>query len=94
LYGDAEDAELWERIHLDGVRGVMLTMPEFGARISALRHLRGRYFRGLIGVVSYRQSEDAHLTQAGADVIFHPLTQAGERLAEYMLEAIGAAPGS
>lgn len=94
LYGDAEDSELWERIHLDGVLGVMFTMPEFDARLSAIRHLRGRDFRGLIGVVSYRQSEDAHLTQAGANVIFHPLTQAGERLAEYMLEAIGAAPGS
>ncbi|HLF96925.1 MAG TPA: cation:proton antiporter family protein [Methylococcaceae bacterium] len=90
LYGDAEDAELWERIHLDGVLGVMLTMPEFDARLSALQYLRSRRFSGLIGVVSYRQNEDPHLSQAGADVIFHPLTQAGERLAEYMLEAAGA----
>lgn len=92
LYGDAEDSELWERIHLDGVSGILLTMPEFGARLAALRHLRARQFRGLIGVVSYRQSEDPQLVQEGADVIFHPLTQAGERLAEYMLEAGDAVP--
>ncbi|TAN48776.1 MAG: potassium transporter KefC [Methylococcaceae bacterium] len=89
LYGDAEDGELWERIHLDGVMGILLTVPEFEARLSALRSLRGRHFPGLIGVVGYHQSEDERLIEAGANMIFHPLAQAGQRLAECMLEAAG-----
>lgn len=92
VYGDAEDAELWERIHLDGIVGIVLTMPDFQARLMAVKSLRGRGFTGLIGVLAYNPEEDERLAQAGADKIFHPFTQAGQRLAECMLEALEKAP--
>jgi glutathione-regulated potassium-efflux system ancillary protein KefC len=86
LYGDAEDRELWNTLHLTGLRGVILTMPELEARRAAVAHLRANGFEGLIGTISYRPREDSLLTQAGADVIFHPSTETGERLALRMLD--------
>ncbi len=72
---------------MEGLEGVILTMPEFQARLGAVEALRGRRFAGLIGVVAYSDDEDKLLSQAGANRIFHPLVQAGQRLAECMLEA-------
>ncbi|WP_273104584.1 hypothetical protein [Thermus antranikianii] len=37
--------------------------------------------------MSYAQEEDAQLLEAGVDVVFHPLLEAGERLAEKVLQA-------
>jgi predicted Kef-type K+ transport protein len=86
LYGDAEDPTLWENLHVSGLRGVIIALPDLSARQSAAHHLRANGFRGLIGVTSYHLREDTILLQSGADVLFHPLTEAGERLAERMLE--------
>ncbi|WP_279627863.1 hypothetical protein [Thermus tenuipuniceus] len=36
--------------------------------------------------MSYSPEEDAPLKGAGVDVVFHPLLEAGERLAERVLE--------
>lgn len=88
LYGDAEDLELWERIQLEGITGILLTMPDIQARLSTVQVLRDRRFPGLIGTVAYSDEEDEWLLQAGADKIFHPLSQAGQRLAECMMEAV------
>jgi glutathione-regulated potassium-efflux system ancillary protein KefC len=86
LYGDAEDRELWNTLHLTGLRGVILTMPELEARRAAVAHLRANGFDGLIGTISYHPREDSLLTQAGTDAIFHPSTETGERLALRMLD--------
>ncbi|HYE34115.1 cation:proton antiporter family protein [Methylocaldum sp.] len=89
LYGDAEDPELWEGLHTAGLKGIILAMPEFEARHAAVKYLRSRGFRGVIGTTSFRSNEDPLLSEAGANVIFHPMTEAGERLAQRMLEALG-----
>lgn len=86
LYGDAEDPALWEGLDLTGVRGVILALPDLEARLRATRALRQRGFRGVVGAVSYAREEDAPLKEAGVDVIFHPLLEAGERLAERVLQ--------
>ncbi|MGI9213629.1 MAG: cation:proton antiporter [Methylococcaceae bacterium] len=86
LYGDAEDPTLWENLHSSGLRGVIIALPDLSARQSAAQHLRANGFQGLIGSTSYHAREDAVLLQTGVDVLFHPLTEAGERLAEKMLE--------
>lgn len=86
LYGDAEDFELWDHLALRGIKGVLLTLPDFQARELAASRLRARGFRGVIGTTAFHPHEDRPLYQAGADVVFHPLTEAGERLAERVLE--------
>ncbi|MFN4071582.1 MAG: cation:proton antiporter [Thermus caldifontis] len=87
LYGDAEDPALWEGLDLNGVRGVLLALPDLEARLQATRALRAKGFAGVVGAVSYAKEEDARLLEAGVDVVFHPLLEAGERLAERVLQA-------
>lgn len=85
VYGDVEDTELWQHAPLDRLKGIIIAMPVLEARLKALECIRGRGFKGLIGTVSYRQSEDAPLYKLGADEVYRPFKQAGEQLVETML---------
>lgn len=85
-YGDAEDPELWERLELGGLQGVLLTMPELESKLLSSRGLRQRGFRGTIAATSYHREEDPLLESAGVTLIFHPFSAAGERLAEQVLD--------
>jgi voltage-gated potassium channel Kch len=85
-YGDIEDHALWEQASLNRLLGIVLALPDFRARQAALENIRGRGFAGTIGTTSFNVNEDPALFQSGADVVFHPLTEAGERLAERVLE--------
>lgn len=86
IYGDAEDPELWQNLDLTGLRGILLTMPELEAKRLALPQIRRRGYSGLVAVTSLRREEDAVLEEAGASLIFRPFTEAGERLAQRVLE--------
>ena len=81
-YGDAEDPELWERLDLTGLRGVLLTLPDLEAKLRAARGLKQRGFSGIIAATSYHREEDPILLEAGVTLISHPFAEAGERLAE------------
>jgi glutathione-regulated potassium-efflux system ancillary protein KefC len=87
LYGDAEDSELWERLNLERLDGVVLTMPDFEAKHRALLGLQSRKFSGIVAVTSYHHEEDDQYNRAGANLVFRPFAEAGERLAERVLEA-------
>lgn len=84
-YGDAEDPELWEAFSWGRIKGVILTLPEFEARRTTVERLRALGFQGSIGTTAFHSHEDPELYRVGADVVFHPLTEAGERLAERVL---------
>jgi predicted Kef-type K+ transport protein len=86
LYGDGEDPELWDGLDLTRIKGVILTLPDFEARRLAVRRLRAVGYRGSVGTTAFHPHEDPPLYQEGADVVFHPLSEAGERLAERVLE--------
>ncbi len=88
LYGDAEDPELWERLELSGLSGIIVTAPDFEARIRSLEGLKRRRFAGKIAVLSHHTEEEASLEQAGATLIFRPFSEAGERLAQRALEMV------
>ncbi|WP_301336433.1 cation:proton antiporter [Thermus scotoductus] len=47
LYGDAEDPALWEGLELNGVKGVILALPDLEARLRAARALRAKGFGGV-----------------------------------------------
>lgn len=93
-YGDAEDPELWEALPRERIKGIILTLSEFEARKTAVARLRNGGFKGVVGATAFQPQEDAALYRAGADVVFHPLTEAGERLAERALEVVSKADGS
>lgn len=84
-YGDAEDPELWERLDLRGLSGVLLTLPDLEAKVRAIQGLKLRGFSGTIAATSYHREEDPILAEAGATLISHPFAEAGERLAERAL---------
>lgn len=84
-YGDAEDPELWERLDLTGLGGVLLTLPDLEAKVRAIQGLKLRGFPGTIAATSYHHEEDPVLAAAGATLISHPFAEAGERLAERAL---------
>ena len=86
VYGDVEDHALWAQANTSRLSGIVLAVPDFRARQAALAHIRSSGFLGTIGTTSFNVSEDPALFQSGADVVFHPLTEAGERLAERALE--------
>lgn len=86
VYGDVEDKELWATAPLASLRGIIIAMSNLHIRAKALEFIRGRGFEGVIGTVSFRNSEEAMLVRLGADAIYRPLTQAGEQLADRVLE--------
>jgi glutathione-regulated potassium-efflux system ancillary protein KefC len=88
LYGDAEDPELWEQLELQGLSGVIVTAPDFEARIRALEGLKRRKFIGKVAVLSHHLEEEPSLEKAGATLVFRPFSEAGERLAQRALETI------
>lgn len=85
VYGDAEDPELWERLELGNLEGVLLTMPDLEAKVRALSGLKQRQFDKPIAATSYHLEEDPLLKSLGATLIFHPFAEAGARLAERAL---------
>ncbi|GAA5334650.1 MULTISPECIES: cation:proton antiporter family protein [Thermus] len=88
LYGDAEDPELWERLDLSGVKAVVLALPDLEAKLLAARWLKERGFRGVVAATSFHLEEDPALEAAGVSLLFHPFREAGERLAEKVLERL------
>ncbi|RDI94838.1 potassium transporter KefC [Meiothermus sp. QL-1] len=81
-YGDAEDPELWERLDLTGLKGVLLTLPDLEAKLRAAEGLKRRGFKGIVAATSYHREEDPELRAAGVTLISRPFAEAGERLAE------------
>jgi hypothetical protein len=82
VYGDAEDPELWENLKLERLETVILAVPDFEARMSAVVGLRGRGFNGTISAISMFPEEEGFLKEAGADLVAHPLAEAGFGLAQ------------
>ena len=42
VYGDAEDPEFWNKLDLEKLERVILTLPDLEGRTQSLRELRGR----------------------------------------------------
>jgi predicted Kef-type K+ transport protein len=88
VYADAEDPELWHRLHLDRVRAVMLALPDLEAKIIASRQLRLRGFRGLIAATHVYEEEQAPILAAGCDVTYNYFTEAGTGFAAHISGAL------
>jgi len=86
VYGDAEDSELWSELPLERIKGVILTVPAFEVRCSAISQLRKRGFTGQIGTICYYSGEERELTRLGANLIIHPLIEAGNQLVKQILD--------
>jgi len=88
VYGDAEDPELWGGLELDGVKGVLLTMPDLEAKVRAIRYLRSRGYEGIIAATTLYNEEDPIMLDQGVDILVHPFAGAGERLAQEAMQSV------
>lgn len=82
VYGDAQDAELWENIDLKEVKAIMLAMPYADTKIQATKMLRENNYKSDIYALTMRDEEHQALKEAGANAVCLPLIQAGRKLAE------------
>ncbi len=87
-YADAEDPGFWHHLRLEGIKAVILAMPDPEAKRIATTQLRRRGFRGLIGAVSSYPEEEKALKAAGADMTFLAFNEVGVGLAEHVWEAL------
>jgi len=85
LYGDANDPELWTGLDLSRVNGVMLTLDNASAEISAAQNLRREGFEGFIAALQRYSENKMALEKAGVNISFLPLAQAGRELAQVCL---------
>lgn len=88
VYGDADDSGLWETLNLGSLEIIILTLPDFEARLRAVESVRERGFEGVVSTISMYPEEEEPLREAGADLIAHPLGEAGSGLAERSLRSV------
>lgn len=63
-------------------------MPDMEAKLRFSKALRQNGFQGMLAAMSLYPEEDAKLSEVGVNLIFHPFSEAGERLAERALEGV------
>lgn len=90
IYGDAEDPDLLEKINIKSLVGVILGMPDLEAKLRFSKSLRQNGFQGMLAAMSLYPEEDVKLSENGVNLIFHPFSEIGERLAERALTSIGS----
>jgi len=88
VYADAEDPELWHRLHLGRVRAVMLALQDAEAKVIASRQLRARGFRGLIAATHVFDEEREPILRAGCDVTYNYFSEAGTGFAAHITDAL------
>jgi predicted Kef-type K+ transport protein len=88
IYGDAEDPDLLEKINVQLLVGVILGIPDLEAKLRFSKRLRQNGFQGMLATMSFYPEEDAKLYKSGVNLIFHPFSESGERLAERALAGI------
>ena len=80
VYGGDKDAELWNQLPLERLKGVLLTIPEFELRRKTVKQLLLKGFKGRIGTICYHSEEQKVLKELGAQYIIHPFYEAGCQL--------------
>jgi predicted Kef-type K+ transport protein len=88
VYADAEDPDLWSRLNLDGVRAVMLALPDPEAKILAARLLRRSGYTGIISAITVFDDEVDSILAAGCDTTFNYFKDAGLAFAKHSWDAL------
>lgn len=88
IYGDAEDADLWERIDVTSINLILLALPAIDDIENICRQLREAEYKGQIAAVARYEDERKHLIDAGVDKVFNFYTEVGAGFAEESLQLI------
>ncbi len=92
LYADAEDPGFWHKLHLGGVRAILLAVPDLEAKVMAARQLRKKGYLGMIGTTNVHAEDTNAITAAGADMTFNYFSEAGAGFAEHIWQALHSDP--
>ncbi len=82
IYADSNSKNLWENLDISRLEGAVIAMREESGKFSAIEGLRNRGFKGQISAVVESEAQAGYLKEAGVDTMCSPLVQAGEELAE------------
>ncbi|MDQ2694360.1 MAG: cation:proton antiporter, partial [Pseudomonadota bacterium] len=88
VYADAEDPGLWQNLPTEGIRAILMTMPDLEAKRIAAVQLRRNGYRGLICAATQFPDQGDTLRKAGADLSFDFLHEVGVGLAEHVMLAL------
>lgn len=90
-FADAEDVGFWRSCNLDRVEAAVLAMDDVEAKLIAARNLRRAGFIGPIVSQALHEDHQALLIEAGADITYLTMTQAGIGLSQEAADALAAA---
>ncbi|MDX1670878.1 MAG: cation:proton antiporter family protein [Balneolaceae bacterium] len=85
VYGDMQDPDLWVDLDLSHIKSIMIAIGTPEAKVQATRLIRKSGFEGKIVALTMRPEEHESLRESGASAVCIPITQAGEKLAEFSL---------
>ncbi|GAA5141842.1 cation:proton antiporter family protein [Thalassotalea piscium] len=86
--GDAEDADFWENINLDGIKLVLLALPSVQDSMCITTQLQRIKYKGKIAAIARFDDEKDELENFGVDKVFNFYTEAGVGFAEESMELI------
>lgn len=87
VYGDAEDPDLPDRLPLGSAEWVISTLRRPQADLALVRALRQHGYEGRIAVAAHHRTDIALLSEAGADEILAPFTDAAAAAVEAVFGA-------
>lgn len=89
ILADATDFDFWQKVDLDGVRLVMLAMPNHQANMFALHELRRSNFAGQVTATAFFDDELVELRAAGAVTAYNVYAEAGAGYGQHICESMG-----
>jgi glutathione-regulated potassium-efflux system ancillary protein KefC len=84
IYGDATDADFWEKLRPGKVRMVMLAMPSHTENRAAAERLAASGYDGLTAATARYADEIADLQELGVDAAFNIYAEAGLGFADHV----------
>lgn len=89
IVGDATDYDFWQRIDLEQIKIIMLTMTNHQANLLAIKEIKQAGFQGPVTAVAYHEDQRLELEAAGATAAYNIFTEAGAGYADHVCRATG-----
>ncbi len=83
-YGDAEDPEILENLHMTEAKWVVNATPGREVNLSLLKSLKSQAYPGKVVLTAHNSQEDEAYRQAGADKVLWPFVDAAEQAVDYL----------
>jgi Kef-type K+ transport system membrane component KefB len=80
VYGDAEDLEFVHTLPLEGTPWVISAISTLDINLTLLHALRASNFDGKVALTAHSNEDARVMTDAGADVVLQPFTDAADRV--------------